>query len=60
MENNKIIKINENNPINLKFSFQITNDSYGCFDLDNTFTVFTTIYNKINLVYSTKNTILRK
>ena len=55
MENNKIIKTNENNPINLKFSFQITNDSYGCFDLDNTFTVFTTIHNKINLVYSTKN-----
>ena len=44
----------DNNPINLKYSFQVTDNSYGCFDLDNTFTVFKTISNILYLVYSTK------
>ena len=47
-------KINEYNPINLKFLYQITDNSYGCFDLDNTFTVFMSINKIIYLVYSTK------
>ena len=45
---------NNNNPINLIFYKELTNSSYGCFDLDNTFTVFKSISNILYLVYSTK------
>jgi WD40 repeat protein len=54
MDNKNAKNDENNNPINLKYSFQITDNSYGCFDLDNTFTVFKKIYNKLYLVYSTK------
>ena len=49
------IQKNEIKPPNLKLYGEVTNNSYGCFDLDNTFDVFKTINDFLFLVYSTKS-----
>ena len=42
-------------PPNLKLFGEITKNSYGCFDLDNTFEIFNSVNDLILLVYSTKS-----
>ena len=48
------IEKNEEKP-NLKLFCEVTKNSYGCFDLDNTFDVFRTVNDLLMLVYSTKS-----
>ena len=50
----KNIKGNTNNPKNIKFISELTEDSYANVTLDNTFTVFKSIYNILYLIYSNK------
>ena len=54
MSNKNLIN-NERYPPNLKLYSEITKNSYGCFDLDNTFTAFKSISEYLFLVYSTKS-----
>ena len=48
------IEKNEEKP-NLKLFCEVTKNSYGCFDLDNTFEVFNSVNDILMLVYSTKS-----
>ena len=43
-----------NCPNNMKLLCEVTKSSYGCFDLDNTFSVFKAVNNLLYLIYSTK------
>ena len=54
MSNKNLIN-NERCPPNLKLYSEITKNSYGCFDLDNTFTAFKSVSEYLFLVYSTKS-----
>ena len=47
--------MNDNKPPNLKLLCEVTKNSYGSFDLDNTFDVFISVDNYIFLVYSAKS-----
>ena len=61
MENNKLknqiesLKINEDNPIDIGFLSEITNNSFSSINIDNTFTIFQSIKDILYLVYSTIN-----
>lgn len=54
MSNKNLIN-NERCPPNLKLYSEISKNSYGCFDLDNTFTAFKSVSEYLFLVYSTKS-----
>ena len=49
------MQINENKPPNFKLIGEVTKNSYGCFDLDNTFEAFKTVNDYLFLVYPTKS-----